>query len=363
MPAYLIIKGPDDWAYQFPLNEEGIIRVGRAADCELRLNEPSVSFRHAILFMYRNRWTLQDNQSRNGTYVNGVMVQELSLSDQDVIKVGKAEMIFQLADSEDQPPDMREKTLAFLSEQEKSPPGAHDNQTWDVESEPAAKSTPEARARHTPRPVVPVTPYTPLPISHPPTEPLAPEPPATAGAIPIEDDEKNTLLNTSDDMGWVAGHVSDILLEIATHRDWCAQSLYKRILERIRTIIGADNGFLSIADPEQNLWVIRAWVGDASGWTDYEKEHPLPLTIARQACKEDRVVSNALLREGEEPPHSESLLLLNVHYYIAVPLHRERKIKGLLYFDTRRSLKTFATRDVRLLERLGDYILRVGERF
>jgi hypothetical protein len=361
MAAYLIIKGPDDWAYQFPLKEDCIIRIGRAADCELRLSEPSVSFRHALLFLYRNRWTIQDNQSRNGTYVNGVMVQELSLADQDVIKIGKAEMIFQLADADDQPPDMREETLAFLAEQKKNSDKAHDNQTWDVEPE-SSQPVSEAAARQTPRPVVPVSPYTPLPISHPPTEPLVPEPPTAPGAIPTEDDEKTTLLNTGDDMGWVAGHVSDILLEIATHRDWCAQSLYKRILEHIRTIIGADNGFLSIADPEQNLWIIRAWVGDASGWTEYEKEHPLPLTIARQACKEDRVVSNALPRAGEEPPHSESLLLLNVHYYIAVPLHRENTIRGLLYFDTRRSLKTFAARDVRLLERLGDYILRVGER-
>lgn len=362
MAAHLIIKGPEDWAYQFPLNEDCIVRIGRAADCELRLSEPSVSFRHALLFLYRNRWTIQDNQSRNGTYVNGVMVQELSLTDQDVIKIGKAEMVFQLGSAEEQPPDMREKTLAFLAEQGNVSPAAHDNQTWDIEPEPATTSQTDTPAHLTPRPIVPVSPYTPLPISHPPTEPLVPEPPPPAGTIPNVNDDKTTQLNASDDLGWVAGHVSDILLEIATHRDWCAPSLFKRILERIRHIIGADNGFLSIADPEQNLWVIRAWVGDASGWTEYEKEHPLPLTLARQACKEDRVISNALLREGEEAPQSESLLLLNVHYYIAVPLHRERKIKGLLYFDTRRSLKTFTARDVRLLERLGDYILRVGER-
>ena len=52
---------------------------------------------------------------------------------------------------------------------------------------------------------------------------------------------------------------------------------------------------------------------------------------------------------------------LNVRSYIAVPLHQEGKKAGLMYLDRRRLLQVFADRDVRLLERVGSYLLQIEE--
>jgi len=48
-----------------------------------------------------------------------------------------------------------------------------------------------------------------------------------------------------------------------------------------------------------------------------------------------------------------------VHHYIAVPLLVQEKRRGVLYFDTRQALKKFERKHVKLLERVGGYIIDV----
>ena len=55
-----------------PLGEQDDLNVGRSPDCELILDEPSVSKRHAMLHWddRNRRSTLRDLGSTNGTYLN-----------------------------------------------------------------------------------------------------------------------------------------------------------------------------------------------------------------------------------------------------------------------------------------------------
>src|SRR5580698_8315887 len=56
---------------------EGQFAVGRSAGCQLSLDDPLVSRRHALLVVSRDGVTIEDLQSRNGVIVNGP--QELTL--------------------------------------------------------------------------------------------------------------------------------------------------------------------------------------------------------------------------------------------------------------------------------------------
>ena len=52
--------------------------IGRDCDCEIRLPDPRVSRRHAILSLTGDGWQICDLQSRNGTFLNGNAVLEAS---------------------------------------------------------------------------------------------------------------------------------------------------------------------------------------------------------------------------------------------------------------------------------------------
>lgn len=62
------------------LLRQGICRVGRSPDCDVFLDDPSVSRMHATLIVEDRETTLQDNRSRNGTFVDGMRVESGNLA-------------------------------------------------------------------------------------------------------------------------------------------------------------------------------------------------------------------------------------------------------------------------------------------
>jgi FHA domain len=66
-------------------------RVGRAPDCELRIESQSVSRHHALLLKGLRDLIIEDLNSTNGVIVNGRKVSRLFLSDGDVVKIGEVQ--------------------------------------------------------------------------------------------------------------------------------------------------------------------------------------------------------------------------------------------------------------------------------
>jgi len=64
------------------------IVVGRSAECDLCLTEPTVSRRHAQLERAAGRLVVRDLESRYGTFVNGVKVVEKALEPGDRVRFG-----------------------------------------------------------------------------------------------------------------------------------------------------------------------------------------------------------------------------------------------------------------------------------
>jgi len=65
------------------------LRVGRAPECELRLDEEGVSRIHCEIRPDGDALALVDLQSTNGTHVNGTRVREARLQDGDTVVVGR----------------------------------------------------------------------------------------------------------------------------------------------------------------------------------------------------------------------------------------------------------------------------------
>ncbi len=62
--------------------------IGRSSSCDLVLQDPNVSRRHAQLFFREGRWILVDLDSTNGTYINGVRVHRSELLPGDFLALG-----------------------------------------------------------------------------------------------------------------------------------------------------------------------------------------------------------------------------------------------------------------------------------
>jgi signal transduction histidine kinase len=86
MPTLTVIQGPD---HGRTFDVDGISSIiGRDPSCEIALRDPGASRQHARLELQGDRHILRDLKSSNGTFVNGVRVQEASIQPGDQIRVG-----------------------------------------------------------------------------------------------------------------------------------------------------------------------------------------------------------------------------------------------------------------------------------
>ena len=93
-PYLVVISG------NFPIRNVQIsndnFSIGRASTNQVHLTDPSVSRIHAVFRYSQNIWFLQDQESSGGTYVNGVRIDAVKLSDNDEIGIGPYRFRFQL---------------------------------------------------------------------------------------------------------------------------------------------------------------------------------------------------------------------------------------------------------------------------
>ena len=71
-----------------------VLKIGRNADNDIRLDDATVSSHHAEIVQDPYKVVIQDCQSTNGTYVNGDAVKTHQLKDDDVIVIGKLTISF-----------------------------------------------------------------------------------------------------------------------------------------------------------------------------------------------------------------------------------------------------------------------------
>ncbi len=84
---YIEVEGPQG-SLLIPLGA-GVTHVGRGLAADLRLDENSVSRRHAILVDRPSGARVLDDRSSNGTFVNGRRIVQADLHNGDVLVLGR----------------------------------------------------------------------------------------------------------------------------------------------------------------------------------------------------------------------------------------------------------------------------------
>jgi FHA domain len=69
-------------------------RIGRSPECEIFLDDVTVSRNHAVLVERGGGFTVEDQGSLNGTFVNRHRIESVRLENGDELQIGKYRMTF-----------------------------------------------------------------------------------------------------------------------------------------------------------------------------------------------------------------------------------------------------------------------------
>jgi pSer/pThr/pTyr-binding forkhead associated (FHA) protein len=89
----LVVMGDDGSPQEFPLGGKRML-IGRDEICDITLKDRSVSRHHATLLKVFGGYSIEDEQSTNGTRVNGNAITKRFLKHGDLIEVGKYHLRF-----------------------------------------------------------------------------------------------------------------------------------------------------------------------------------------------------------------------------------------------------------------------------
>ena len=89
---YLAVESGDE-AVLIPI-ESAVTHLGRSPSSDVKLDDPTVSRRHALVVLRGDEVVVLDDRSMNGTWVNGERVRESPLSDGDVVELGAVRVRF-----------------------------------------------------------------------------------------------------------------------------------------------------------------------------------------------------------------------------------------------------------------------------
>lgn len=91
--AYLQILSPQERKRLIELGAQDIV-IGRSPECDIRFVVENVSRRHARVFFHNEEFMIEDLESTNGLFVNGVKVVRCALRNNDQIELGGVRLLF-----------------------------------------------------------------------------------------------------------------------------------------------------------------------------------------------------------------------------------------------------------------------------
>jgi pSer/pThr/pTyr-binding forkhead associated (FHA) protein len=92
-PALVVRSGGGRAGETFHLSGERTA-IGRSPECEIFLDDVTVSRRHAVLFEQKGSFFIQDEGSLNGTFLNRHRIESAEIEDGDELQIGKYRLTF-----------------------------------------------------------------------------------------------------------------------------------------------------------------------------------------------------------------------------------------------------------------------------
>jgi Nif-specific regulatory protein len=271
------------------------VTFGREPSNQISLLDAAVSRKHCVITRNHGQFKIQDLNSRNSTFVNGVPVSERMLSSGDEIKIGASLFIFVVPDEE------AAKDLSTSVEFRKQ----------DATAPTIVLRKQDARYLRD---------FENIPLEH-----------TKAGRVV---GDLNALLRISKVVNSVRG----------------LEALEKQVLESIFEVVPADQGAILLCEHGAGEWT------SVFGW-DRRSASNQPVQVSRTIVSRVLADGVAVLSNDlpAEAPFSAttSIVERSIHSVLAVPLEVFDRILGVIYLDAANPDAHFDENHLQLLTAIG----------
>ncbi len=109
MSKLIILEGPDAGAkFSF---DSGRLLIGRGDECQIRINQGSISRHHAALTFMGDCWQIEDLNSQNGVFIDGVQISRQQLTQSTRLRLGTINVQFEAG------PELQPRSAAPVQQQ------------------------------------------------------------------------------------------------------------------------------------------------------------------------------------------------------------------------------------------------------
>ena len=276
-PTLLVLHG-EDQGTRYELSRS-LYRIGRGIGSDIRLADTEVSRLHATLRKENGQLTISDENSSNGTLVNGERVSQHHLEDGDTIFMGRTTLLF--THKVGQASDVFERINLFA-----------DSSDDDRSSIVSHASLDESQMVFGPE------------------------------QFPESVSEHETLANLQALYRITEETVS------ASHS---LEQILQQVLEEVLSAVGAERGCILLKNPDNSELEACAVVtiGEKSG-----QKIPVSRTIVDHVQREQRGVRTSDAQQDQRFQSGQSILREGIREAICVPMQGKYEQVGVVYVDT-----------------------------